>query len=100
MWWHYCPAPITTGENVYGCTNYPRCTFSVWQRPVPQACPQCAAPYMLEKQTKKHGATLQCSTCRYLEAVPTAVAPDNVHGFAATSPDLTAEPEEVDAVGR
>src|SRR5262249_53113326 len=50
------------GKTFYGCTDYPRCTFSVWQRPVPQACPQCATPYMLEKQTKKQGTTLQCPT--------------------------------------
>lgn len=87
------------GKTFYGCTNYPRCTFSVWQRPVPQACPQCAAPYMLEKQTKKHGTTLQCSTCRYQEAVP-AAASDNGPDVAATSTELTAEPAELDAVGR
>ncbi len=88
------------GKTFYGCTNYPRCTFSVWQRPVPQACPQCAAPYMLEKQSKKHGATLQCATCHYQEAVSTAAGPDKVNGFAATSPDLTAEAADLDAVGR
>jgi DNA topoisomerase-1 len=88
------------GKTFYGCTNYPRCTFSVWQRPVPQACPQCAAPYMLEKQSKKHGTTLQCSTCRYQEAIQAATASDNVNGFAATSTEFTAAPAEVDAVGR
>jgi DNA topoisomerase I len=88
------------GKTFYGCTNYPRCTFSLWQRPVPRACPQCAAPYMLEKQSKKQGATLQCSTCHYQEAVPTAVAPDSVNGFAATSTELAAAPAEFDTVGR
>lgn len=25
----------------YSCGNYPRCTFAVWQRPVPTPCPSC-----------------------------------------------------------
>lgn len=51
------------GKTFYGCTKYPTCTFSVWQRPVAQRCPQCAAPYVLEKQTKTHGIVWQCATC-------------------------------------
>ena len=90
------------GKTFYGCTNYPRCTFSLWQRPVPQACPQCAAAYMLEKQTKKQGVTRQCPTCKYQEAV--AAAPSNGNGYAGTSVErsagLTADAVELDAVGR
>jgi DNA topoisomerase-1 len=90
------------GKTFYGCTNYPRCTFSLWQRPVPQACPQCAAAYMLEKQTKKQGVTRQCPTCKYQEAV--AAAPSNGTGYAGTSAArssmLTADAVELDAVGR
>ena len=90
------------GKTFYGCTNYPRCTFSLWQRPVPQACPQCAAAYMLEKQTKKQGVTRQCPTCKYQEAV--AAAPSNGNGYAGTSAArsarLTADAVELDAVGR
>ena len=92
------------GKTFYGCTNYPRCTFSVWQRPVPHACPQCAAAYMLEKQTKKQGVTRQCPTCKYQEAVPAGVAPEHGNGFAGTPPALTPvltdDPVELDAVGR
>src|SRR3989454_4840336 len=92
------------GKTFYGCTNYPRCTFSVWQRPVPHACPQCAAAYMLEKQTKKKGVTRQCPTCKYQEAVPAVVAPEHGNGFAgmpaALTPVLTDDTVELDAVGR
>ena len=92
------------GKTFYGCTNYPRCTFSLWQRPVPQACPQCAAVYMLEKQTKKQGVTRQCPTCKYQEAVAATAAPENGNGYAAMaaerSPRLTADAVEPDAVGR
>jgi DNA topoisomerase-1 len=89
------------GKTFYGCTNYPRCTFSLWQRPVPQACPQCATAYMLEKQTKKQGIIRQCPTCKYQEAV--AAVPQNGNGYdgtsAARSPLLTADAVELDAVG-
>ena len=92
------------GKTFYGCTNYPRCTFSLWQRPVPQACPRCAAAYMLEKQTKKQGVTRQCPTCKYQEAVLVTAASDHTNGHAGTSvelsPMLTAEAVELDAVGQ
>jgi DNA topoisomerase-1 len=85
-----CPEPDCTGQIVerksrrgrtfYGCTNYPRCTFSVWQRPVPKTCPECQAPYLLEKRAssvKSREPMLQCPSkdCRYREtpqAVPVA----------------------------
>ena len=25
----------------YGCSNYPNCNFAVWERPVPDPCPNC-----------------------------------------------------------
>ena len=40
------------GRTFYGCTNYPACTFSAWQRPVARVCPECQSPYLLEKRTK------------------------------------------------
>ena len=78
-----CPAVDCTGQIVprksrrgrtfYGCTNYPRCTFSVWQRPVPKPCPECQAPYLLEKRAssaKTQGTVLYCPAqgCGYREA--------------------------------
>ena len=71
------------GRIFFGCNNYPKCTFTTWQRPVPQPCAQCAAPYLLEKRTKK-GVTLRCPTCA------TETAPEE----AAASPDA-AEPQAV-----
>ena len=68
------------GRTFFGCNNYPTCTFTTWQRPVPQPCPQCAAPYLLEKRTKK-GVSLRCPTCgtetapEAAAAEPQAVAP-------------------------
>jgi DNA topoisomerase-1 len=25
----------------YGCSNYPTCSFAIWERPVPDLCPKC-----------------------------------------------------------
>ncbi len=25
----------------YGCSNYPTCTFAIWEKPVPELCPKC-----------------------------------------------------------
>ncbi len=25
----------------YGCNNYPTCNFAIWERPVPEVCPNC-----------------------------------------------------------
>jgi ssDNA-binding Zn-finger/Zn-ribbon topoisomerase 1 len=25
----------------YGCSRYPECDFSVWERPLPEPCPEC-----------------------------------------------------------
>ncbi len=54
------------GRSFYGCNQYPKCKFSVWQRPVPETCPQCGAPYLLQKMLKS-GNKLVCSNekCAY-----------------------------------
>ena len=40
------------GKVFYGCSNYPKCEFSTWDKPVPETCPKCNAPFLVEK-TKK-----------------------------------------------
>lgn len=63
------------GRSFYGCTNYPTCTFSAWQRPVAKTCPQCQTPYLLEKRGKNDAnATLSCPSkeCDYSEPAGTA----------------------------
>jgi DNA topoisomerase-1 len=59
------------GRVFYGCTGYPKCTFSAWQKPVPKACPECQAAYLLEKRGKgADGITLHCPSkeCDHVEA--------------------------------
>jgi DNA topoisomerase-1 len=39
----------------YGCTNYPNCTFTSKDKPVPKKCPRCGSPYLVEKVSKPKG---------------------------------------------
>jgi DNA topoisomerase-1 len=57
-----CPEPGCAGELVqrrsrrghffYGCSAYPNCRFVVWQRPIPEACPDCGAPFVTERTAR------------------------------------------------
>ncbi|MDI6764932.1 MAG: type I DNA topoisomerase [Thermodesulfobacteriota bacterium] len=40
------------GRTFYSCANYPKCTFALWDKPIPEKCPQCDAPFLIEKQGK------------------------------------------------
>lgn len=57
------------GKVFYGCSRYPACTFAVWDKPVPRACPECGFPFVVEHTTKKDGPHLKCSKkeCTYKE---------------------------------
>jgi DNA topoisomerase-1 len=56
------------GKVFYGCANYPDCDFTLWNRPVAEKCPDCGAPFLVEKITKKHGRQLVCNNedCSYV----------------------------------
>ena len=47
------------GRTFYGCSNYPNCTYAVWDKPIPEKCPQCGFPFLVEKQGKG-GVTKRC----------------------------------------
>ncbi|NWF94140.1 MAG: type I DNA topoisomerase [Syntrophaceae bacterium] len=54
------------GRTFYSCSNYPRCTFATWDKPIPEKCPQCDFPFLVEKQGKT-GMVKRCPNkgCRY-----------------------------------
>jgi DNA topoisomerase-1 len=56
------------GRVFYGCTEYPKCDFAAWDRPVAKICPQCNAPYLIEKVSRA-GIKVKCSNkeCLYEE---------------------------------
>jgi DNA topoisomerase-1 len=57
------------GRMFYGCSNYPDCTFALWERPISRNCPQCGATFLAEKRTKA-GIRHICKQegCDYQEA--------------------------------
>jgi DNA topoisomerase I len=83
-----CPRPGCGGEIVvkkskrgkvfYGCANYPKCEIVYWDKPVTEKCPQCGAPFLLEKTTKKQGTFRYCVNegCGYRSDTPTPA----IHG--------------------
>jgi DNA topoisomerase-1 len=36
----------------YGCSRYPDCDFTTPSMPIPEPCPKCAAPFIVEKRSK------------------------------------------------
>lgn len=61
------------GKVFYGCSEYPKCNFAIWNKPVPQQCSNCGFPFMEEKVTQKDGPHLQCPKCKHKE-IPEAVS--------------------------
>jgi DNA topoisomerase-1 len=47
-----------TGRTFYGCSTYPTCSFSSWQRPVAQRCPSCGG-----LQTVRARGKVVCTVC-------------------------------------
>ena len=70
-----CPGEIIQkktkkGKTFYGCSEYPKCSFALWDKPVKKVCPNCGAPFLIEKKSKK-GTFLVCinKECGYKEEV-------------------------------
>jgi DNA topoisomerase-1 len=59
------------GKVFYGCSRYPDCTFALWDKPVPQPCPECDASFVIQRTTKKDGPHLKCADkeCPYMESI-------------------------------
>lgn len=59
------------GKVFYGCSKYPECNFVLWDKPVNKECPECQAPFLVEKTTKMKGRYRACNDkeCGYTEPV-------------------------------
>ena len=65
------------GKVFYGCANYPKCDFTLWNTPVMEPCPKCGRPFLTEKITKRLGRQLLCSNeeCGYVRSEELAATP-------------------------
>ena len=65
------PRKTRFGKIFYGCTKYPKCDFTAWDKPVPKSCPACKGTYMVEKTRKPRGkdpvTVLLCPACAHEE---------------------------------
>jgi len=59
------------GKIFFSCNRYPKCRFATWDRPIPEPCPECNAPFVVEKTTKRAGTVRRCLSegCKYQETV-------------------------------
>jgi len=64
------------GKVFYGCANYPKCDFTLWNKPVLEPCPKCGWKFLTEKITKRHGRQLVCANdaCDYVRSEELATA--------------------------
>jgi DNA topoisomerase I len=62
------------GKAFYGCANYPACDFVIWDKPVPEVCPECGYVGAEMKSNKTRGEYRRCINCAN-EWEPVAEAP-------------------------
>jgi DNA topoisomerase-1 len=64
------------GKAYFACSNYPACKFVLWQRPVPEPCPKCGAPFVVERVIKGRSTRRSCvrTGCGYERESETGVA--------------------------
>ena len=63
------------GKVFYSCSQYPKCKHALWNKPLDRPCPECGAPFITEKVTKRNGTEHVCAseTCSWKEQIQ---APD------------------------
>ena len=55
-----CERRSKRGKIFFGCSSYPNCTYALWDRPIPEKCPQCDHPFLVEKYFRGKGMTIMC----------------------------------------
>jgi DNA topoisomerase-1 len=53
------------GRVFYGCGTYPSCDYALWDKPVPEPCPQCGGLVALTARGKP---VLRCTECGHEQA--------------------------------
>ncbi len=64
------------GKSFFGCTGYPNCKFALWDRPIPEPCPNGDSKFLLQKYSKKDGNRVACPNkeCGYTRNLETPAA--------------------------
>jgi len=48
------------GRVFYGCSNYPNCDFAVWDKPIPERCPQCGGLMVIKYEKGSEQPSFCC----------------------------------------
>ena len=57
------------GKLFWSCSNFPKCKFASWYKPIPKKCPKCGADFLFEKHSKGGDIIFFChkKECGYKE---------------------------------
>lgn len=68
------------GKIFYSCSEYPKCSYALWDAPIKEECPTCQWPILTVKSTKRRGVEKVCpqKDCKY--ATPYEGDPEDVNG--------------------
>jgi len=55
------------GKVFYSCNRYPKCTYAIWDKPLPEKCPDCGHPFLTARERKDGSVTVRCPErkCKY-----------------------------------
>ncbi|MBW2034488.1 MAG: type I DNA topoisomerase [Deltaproteobacteria bacterium] len=62
------------GRKFYGCNQYPKCSFAMWDEPFDGVCPECGTPVLAVKHRKGSNSVLACrkKECGFTKPLPAA----------------------------
>jgi len=91
-----CPGELVLrrskkGRTFYGCSQYPQCQFSVWDRPSPEKCPVCGGLTVVKTYGKKESLKCVSPNCPTRDKTETEPVKKSVKkSKKAASPAATA----------
>jgi len=76
------------GKVFYACSEYPSCSYAVWNPPLSEPCPDCKHPILTIKTTKRHGREKVCpiKECGFKEPAPEQASDKGSEAGEATAP--------------
>jgi len=70
------------GKIFYSCSEYPKCSYALWNAPLKESCPNCNWPILTVKETKRNGVEKVCpqKDCKYATPYEGDLAAGNLPG--------------------